>query len=159
MTPPAVALTKQLQAANYHPKVLVIEKGAEPVQYAQAVGKAADGVLVGGYWDPSFPYPGAKTLVSQFEKQTHQTWSQHIADSTTAAQVLLDAIVRAGTTDKGKVNDAIGKTNKTYVGGHVKFDSSHTAKLPIAEDQWQGGKTVVVWPRARATGKLLFPRQ
>ena len=158
VTPPAVALTKQLASANYHPKVLVIEKGAEPVQYAQAVGKLADGVIVGGYWDPSFPFPGAKQLKTLFESQTHQTWSQHIADSTAAAQVLLDAIAKAGTTDKGKVNAAIAKTNKTYAVGPVKFDANHTSKLPIVEDQWQGGKTVVVWPPKNTTGKFLFPR-
>jgi branched-chain amino acid transport system substrate-binding protein len=158
VTPGAVALTKQLASSNYHPKVLVIEKGAEPVQYAQAVGKGANGVLVGGYWDPSFKYPGAATLRSLFEKQTHQTWSQHIADSTAVAQILMDAVVRAGTTDKDKVNAAISKTNKTYVVGPVKFAADHTAKLPIAEDQWQNGKTVVVWPKSKATGKFLFPR-
>ena len=158
VTPPAVALTKQLTAANYHPKVLVIEKGAEPVQYAQAVGKLANGVMVGGYWDPSFPYPGAKTLRATFEKQTGQTWSQHIADSTAAAQVLMDAIARAGTTDKDKINAAIAKTNKTYVVGPVHFAANHTSKLPIVEDQWQNGKTVVVWPLKKSTGKFLFPR-
>jgi branched-chain amino acid transport system substrate-binding protein len=158
VTPPAIALTKQLAAANYHPKVLVIEKGSEPVQYAQALGKLANGVIVGGYWDPSFPFPGAKTLVSQFESQTHQTWSQHIADSTAVAQVLMDAIASAGTTDKAKVNDAIGKTNKTYVVGPVHFNAQHYSTLPIVEDQWQNGKTVVVWPKPSKTGSFLFPR-
>lgn len=158
VTPPAVALTKQLQAANYHPKVLVIEKGAEPVQFAQAAGKLADSVLVGGYWDPSFPYPGAKRLAQQFEKETKQTQSQHIADSYAAAQVLMDAIARAGTTDKGAVNKAIAKTNKVYVIGRVKFDANHTSRIPITELQWQGGKTVVVWPKVVKTGTLLFPR-
>lgn len=155
VTPPAVSLTKQLAASNYHPKVLVIEKGAEPVQYAQAVGKLADGVLVGGYWDPSFPYPGAKKLAAQFEKETKQTQSQHIADSYAAAQVLLDAFARAGTTDKEKVNTAVSKTNKTYVVGPVRFDANHTAKLPLVELQWQGGKTVIVWPAKFKTGPFV----
>lgn len=157
-TPSAVALTKQLASADYHPKVLVIEKGAEPVQYAQALGKLADGVMVGGYWDPSFPYPGAKQIKTLFERQTHQTWSQHIADSMAAAQVLLDAIARAKTTDREAVNKAIAQTHKTYVVGPVRFDANHTSRLPMVEDQWQGGKTVVVWPLKRATGKFLFPR-
>ena len=158
VTPPAIAITKQLASANYHPKVLVIEKGAEPVQYAQALGKLADGVLVGGYWDPSFPYPGAKQITALFEKQTHQTFSQHIADSMAAAQVLMDAMARAQTTDKAKVNAAIAQTNKTYVVGPIHFDANHTSKLPMVELQWQSGKTYVVWPRGKATGKFLFPR-
>lgn len=155
VTPPAVSLTKQLQASNYHPKVLVIEKGAEPVQYAQAVGNLADGVLVGGYWDPTFPFPGAKTLAKRFERETKQTQSQHIADSYAAAQVLMDAMARARTTDKEKVNTAISKTNKTYVVGPVRFDENHTARLPLVELQWQGGKTVIVWPTKWQTGKFV----
>jgi branched-chain amino acid transport system substrate-binding protein len=158
VTPPAIAMRKQMAAAGFTPKVLVVEKGGEPVQYAQALGKLSDGVLVGGYWDPSLPYPGAKELGAQFEKETGQTQSQHIADSTTAAQVLLDAMKAAGTTDKEKVNTAIGKTNKTYVAGPIQFDDKHTAKLKLVEDQWQGGKAIVVGPTKEVeTGNFLFP--
>lgn len=157
LTPQAVTIRKQVAAAGYHPTVIVAEKGAEPVQFAQAAGSLADGVLVGGYWDSSFPYPGASTLRQQYEQQTGQSYSQHIADSYTAAQVLLDAISAAGSTDAAKVNDAIGKTDKTYVVGPVKFDAEHTSKLPMVELQWQSGATKVVWPTDRKTGDFLFP--
>jgi branched-chain amino acid transport system substrate-binding protein len=136
---------------------MVIEKGAEPVQFAEALGKLADGVMVGGYWDPSFPYPGAAEISKRFEQETHQTSSQHIADSDAAARVLLDAIKTAGSIDAQKINEAIAKTDKTYVVGPVKFAPDHTSKLPMVELQWQGGKTVIVWPKAQATGQLLFP--
>jgi branched-chain amino acid transport system substrate-binding protein len=157
ITPQAVAMRKQMASANFTPKVLVMEKGGEPAQFAQALGKLSDGVLVGGYWDPSFPYPGAADLAKAFEKETGQTSSQHIADSYAAAQVLLDAIAAAGSTDAEKINAAIAKTDKTYVVGPIKFDENHTSKLPIAEDQWRSGNTAVVWPKERATGKLIFP--
>jgi branched-chain amino acid transport system substrate-binding protein len=147
-----------MASAGYNPKVIVMEKGGEPVQFAEALGKLSDGILVGGYWDPSLPYPGAKELGAQFEKETGQTQSQHIADSTTAAQVLLDAMKAAGTTDKEKVNDAISKTNKTYVAGPIKFAADHTAKLKLVQDQWQDGKAVVVGPTKEVqTGDFLFP--
>jgi branched-chain amino acid transport system substrate-binding protein len=158
VTPQAIAIRKQMKAAGFTPKVLIMEKGGEPVQFAQALGKLSDGVLVGGYWDPSLPYPGAKTLSQEFEKETGNTSSQHIADSTTAAQVLLDAIARAGTTDKQKVNDAIAKTDKTYVAGPIKFGPDHTAKLALVEDQWQNIKAVVVGPTKDVqTGQFMFP--
>jgi branched-chain amino acid transport system substrate-binding protein len=158
VTPQAVAIRKQMNAAGYKPKVLIMEKGGEPVQFAQALGKLSDGVLVGGYWDPSLPYPGAKNLAKNFEQQTGKTSSQHIADSTAAAQVLLDAIAKAGTTDKQKVNTAIGQTNKNYVVGPVKFDPAHTSKISLVEDQWQNGKAVVVGPTKDVqTGQFQFP--
>jgi branched-chain amino acid transport system substrate-binding protein len=157
ITPQAVAIRKQMAAAGYTPKVLNIEKGAEPVQFAEALGKLSDGVLVGGYWDPSFPYPGAGDLAKAFESETKLSSSQHIADSYAAAQVLLDGIAAAGSTDPEKINAALAKTDKTYVVGPVKFDESHTAKLPIVALQWQGGKTVIVWPKSAKTGEFLFP--
>lgn len=157
ITPQAVAIRKQMAAAGYTPKMIVIEKGAEPAQFAEAVGKLAEGVLVGGYWDPSFPFPGAAELAKAFETETKQTSSQHIADSYAAAQVLLDGIAAAGSTNADKVTAAIAKTDKTYVVGPIKFDANHTAKLPMVEMQWQGGKQVIVWPKAQATAKFLFP--
>ncbi|MBE2245016.1 MAG: amino acid ABC transporter substrate-binding protein [Burkholderiaceae bacterium] len=155
--PQAIAIRKQMASAGYNPKLLVMEKGAEPEQFAQALGRLADGVLVGGYWDPSFPYPGAAELGKRFESETKQTQSQHIADSRAAAQVLLDAIAAAGSTDRETINAAIAKTDKSYVVGPVKFDADHTSRIPITLMQWQSGKAVVVWPKDRANGKLLFP--
>ncbi len=155
--PQAIAMRKQMASAGYTPKLLVMEKGAEPEFFAQATGKLANGVLVGGYWDPSFPYPGAADLAKRFEAETKQTQSQHIADSHAAAQVLLDAIAAAGTLDRDKINAAIARTDKSYVVGPVKFDVNHTSKLPTTMMQWQNGKAVVVWPKDRANGKLIFP--
>jgi len=157
ITPQAVAIRKQMAAADYKPKVIIIEKGAEPVQFAEALGKLSDGVIVGGYWDPTFPYPGAADLAKAFETETKLTSSQHIADSYAAAQVLLDAITSAGSIDPEKINDAIRTTNKTYVVGPIQFDQFHTAKLPVVSLQWQGGKTVVIWPKNARTGDFLFP--
>lgn len=157
ITPQAVSIRKQMASAGYTPKILVMEKGAEPVQFAQALGKLADGIMVGGYWDPTFPYPGAKDLAARFESETKLSQSQHIADSVAAAQVLLDGIAAAGSLDATKINAALGRTDKTYVVGPVKFDDSHTAKLPVVALQWQGGRTVIVWPGDRADGKMLFP--
>jgi branched-chain amino acid transport system substrate-binding protein len=155
--PQAISMRKQMASAGYTPKILVMEKGAEPEFFAQATGKLSDGVLVGGYWDPSFPFPGAADLAKRFETETKQTQSQHIADSHAAAQVLLDAIAAAGSTDREKINAAIARTNKSYTVGPVKFDANNASAIPITVMQWQSGKAVVVWPKDRANGKLIFP--
>jgi branched-chain amino acid transport system substrate-binding protein len=155
--PGAIALRKQMVSVGYNPKILVEEEGGEPLQFAQALGKLANGVMVGGYWDPSFPFPGAKQLEQEFEAQTHQTGSQHIADTDTAATVLLQAIARAGTLDKTAINNQIAKTNGMFVAGHIKFGANHTSTLPMVEEQWQNGKNVIIAPLSRATAKVVFP--
>jgi branched-chain amino acid transport system substrate-binding protein len=155
--PGAIALRKQMVSVGYAPKILVEEEGGEPLQFAQALGKLANGVMVGGYWDPSFPFPGAKELMAEFAAQTHQTGSQHIADTDTAATVLLQAIARAGSLDKTAINSQIAKTNGMFVAGHIKFNANHTSTLPMVEEQWQNGKNVIIAPPGRATAKVLFP--
>jgi branched-chain amino acid transport system substrate-binding protein len=155
--PSAIALRKQLASAAYTPKILVMEEGGEPLAFSDALGGLANGVMVGGYWDPSFPYPDASTIRDQFEKETGQTFSQHIADTDTAAEVLLEAISRAGSLDKSAINKQIEATDKTYVVGPIKFGSDHTCTLPMVEEQWQNGKSVIVAPTNRATAKVLFP--
>lgn len=156
-TPQAVAIRKQMAAAGYAPKVIAMERGGEPQQFSDALGPLADGVLVGAYWDPTYPYPGSAEIAADFEKETGQTWSRHIASSYTVAKIMLDAIARAGSTDSDAINDEIAKTDATYVVGPVKFDDTHTSKLPIAQSQWQGGKVAVVWPKDKSTGEMLFP--
>jgi branched-chain amino acid transport system substrate-binding protein len=157
VTPQAVSIRKQMAAAGVGAKVLVVEKGAEPAQYATALGSLAEGSLVAGYWDPSFPYPGAKALGDAFLAETGASESQHIADSYTAAKVLLDAIQRASSLDPDRLNDAIGKTNAVYPVGRIVFAANHTAALAVAEMQWQGGQIRVVWPAARANARLIAP--
>ena len=152
ITPQAVSLRKQMAAAGVKPAVLVMEKGAEPEQFAQAAGALADGVIVGAYWDPGFPYPGARDLASRFEKETGTSVSQHIADSHAAASVMIDAIVAARSLDRDKINQAIRLTDKDYVVGRVRFDGTNTSKLPIVVSQWQAGKAVIIWPASVARG-------
>ena len=157
VTPQMVSIRKQMAAAGFVPKVLVMEKGAEPAQFAEAVGALADGVMVGGYWDPSFEFAGAAALGAAFSSETGHSVSQHIADSYTAARVLLDAIAAAGSLDHRKVNAAIAATDRVYPVGKVKFGENHAAALEIAQLQWQGGTPRVVWPVARKTADFLFP--
>ena len=157
ITPQAIAIRKQMAAAGYAPKFIDIERGAEPAQFAAALGKLADGVVGGGYWDPSFPFPGAATLAKSFETETGQSSSQHIADSFAVAAVMLDAVRAAGSTDPAAINAALARTDTMTVVGPIRFDETHAAKLPMVSVQWQGGKTVVIWPENKATGKVLFP--
>jgi len=160
ITPDAIALWRQMQTLNYRPKAAFIEKGSEPAQWATALKDAAQGVMVTGYWYPTLPYPGASTLRTRFEKDTNQTYSQHIADTYTAAQIMLDAITSAGSLDPNAINTAIGKTDKTYVVGPVNFakgPGGHTSALPTFMLQWQNGQTQIVYPSKLSTAKFLYP--
>lgn len=157
VTPQAVSIRKQMATAAYAPKAVIMEKGAEPQQFADALGSLANGVTVGAYWDPSFTYKGSAALADEFKKQVGPGISQHIADTYTAAKVLLDAIARAGSLDPTKINTAISKTDAKYPVGPVKFRADHTSPLELTRAQWQDGQIKIVWPSDKANAKLLFP--
>lgn len=153
--PQAIALRQQMASAGFAPRFLVIEKGGEPAFFAQATGPLSEGVLVSGYWDASFPYPGAMQLGQRFEAETRGTPGAQIANSHAVAQVLLDALAQAGSLDAEKINAAIAATDKSYVVGPVKFAADHTSPIPLTMTQWQGGRARVVWPSDRANGQLI----
>ena len=160
-TPQAISIREQMASDQYTPKVIDMEKGAEPFQFSTAVKSLANGVMVGGYWSPSLPYPGAAQLAKLYERQTGNTPSQHIADSYVVAQVMLQAISRAHSTDPTAINKAIAATNGNYAVGHVHFNASgpkrHASVLNVVELQWQHGKTVQVYPIKTRQAKFLFP--
>jgi branched-chain amino acid transport system substrate-binding protein len=159
-TPDAIALWQQMEKLNYRPAAAFLEKGAEPAEWTSALHNTAQGVMVTGYWYPTLSYPGARDLRQRFELDMGLTYSQHIADTYAAAQILLDAIARAGSLDKEAINTAIGKTDKTYVVGPVNFakgPGGHTSVLASFMVQWQHGQTQVVYPSNLATAKLMYP--
>lgn len=157
VTPQAVSIRKQMATAAYTPKAVMMEKGAEPQQFADALGDLANGVTVAAYWDPSFTYEGSAELAAEFEKQVGPGLSQHIADTYTAAKVLLDAITRAGSLDASKINTAISQTDAEYPVGPVKFRPDHTSPLELTRAQWQDGAVKIVSPEDRANAEFLFP--
>jgi ABC-type branched-subunit amino acid transport system substrate-binding protein len=53
------------------------------------------------------------------------------------AQVMLDAIERAGDVDGDAINDALATTDLDTINGWVKFDpETHFSAQPISSGQW-----------------------
>ncbi|HUJ68163.1 MAG TPA: amino acid ABC transporter substrate-binding protein [Syntrophorhabdales bacterium] len=157
LPPDTIALWKQMRSLGYKPKAAFFEKGGEPVEWWEANGQAAQGTMTAGFWHPALPYPGAKEHKERFEKDKGMAYSQHIADWYTAGRVMLDAIENAASLDPKAINDAMGKTNKTYEAGPVKYDKDHVFRMPCYMLQWQNGKVEIVYPQKLATAKLIYP--
>jgi branched-chain amino acid transport system substrate-binding protein len=158
--PDAINMWRQFQTLQFHPKAAFLEKATETVEWTSAMQQAGQGVMLEGYWYPTFSYPGASELRQRFELDTGQTYTQHIADAYTAAQVLMDAIVRAGNLHPQAINAAIAQTNKTYVVGPVNFakgPGGQTSAIPTFITQWQNGQLQIVYPSRQATAKMIYP--
>ncbi|HTX69953.1 MAG TPA: amino acid ABC transporter substrate-binding protein [Thermoleophilia bacterium] len=156
-TPQLVALRKQMDAAGYKPKILDFARGAQLQQFADSLGPLSNGVFIESYWLPALPYPGAAEVGKRYTTETGQSMGQILGPEYAAAQIMMDAINRAGTTDPQKIVAAIAATDGDFVCGPVKFDAKHTSAIPVIWTQWQDQKSVIVWPSDVANGKPIFP--
>jgi branched-chain amino acid transport system substrate-binding protein len=159
MIPPdAIALWKQMKAAGYRPQTAFCEKCSNNGAWGKALGKLANGTSEAEWWVPEAGFPQSAAFVALAKKLGGRSSDVSVVVAAyTAARILFDGIERAGSTDAGKINAAIGETNKTYPLGPAKFAPDHHAATPIYATQWQNGQTYLVYPRLKGAHKLLAP--
>ena len=158
MVPPdGLALWKQMKSLGYHPKFAFCEKCANAAAFPQALGPIANGTSVTTFWSSAENLPGtAQATATLGKKFTDDPDLGEAVAAETAAQVLFDAIARAGSTDPAKIDAAIAQTDKTYTFAHIKFATDNAAVTPSLMTQWQNGSAVQVYPTTR-DGKVQVP--
>ena len=72
------------------------------------------------------PYPGAADLGAAYESDTGKKAGQILGPEYAAAQIMMQAISKAGGTEPQAIVDALAATDGTFVCGPVKFDANHT---------------------------------
>lgn len=156
-----ITLIRQSKELDFAPKAFYFPRAAGSVDFSTALGKDADYVMNECNWQYSFATPGTKELADRYFKEVGKIAPSGLGQAYVPAQVLLDAIKRAGTLDKEKVRDALAKTDMITVMGRVTFDMKEyvgRAFIVPATGQWQpGGKWEVIWPAGYSTGKLMYP--
>lgn len=111
---------------------------------------------------------GQEALLTRFREKTGQPWmTQDSLSHYGHMMILRDAVERAASTDRAKVNEAIraldlteGPAAGAYPGGRIKFDEKGRrvgAQLVIA--QWQNGTPMTIFPRDRALAQPIWPRR
>jgi branched-chain amino acid transport system substrate-binding protein len=146
-----VALWKQLKSSAFHPKAAFLARASDTGYWWQSLGGLALDSLSEGYWSPGQASPGqlaaiAPTLGKQYAGDPDYATA---AVAYAVAEVLTDALARAGTSTPGKLNTAIARTEARTTAGLIKFSqSTHTATTPYYITQWQDGKLVQVQPPA-----------
>jgi branched-chain amino acid transport system substrate-binding protein len=128
--------------------------------FVKELGKVAEGILDGNYWhNPTSAY--AREVIGQYEKRFSQPFQSHTVWGFNAALVLVDALERAGSTDPGKLRDAIARTDLAQhiaPGGPIVFDErGENRNATVTLQQIQGGKIRVVLPRQYADAEPIYP--
>jgi branched-chain amino acid transport system substrate-binding protein len=155
-------LMKQAKEIDFNPK-LFLSVAINFPQYKASLGATGDYVAGVDVWIPGMKLPETVKWMEKFNKaypgRTPEYWAP-LAYSN--LMTVVEAIKRAGSTDKEKLIAAMEKTDYNSPMGRMTFKKSEEEGLHQAIDeqiitQWQSGVSYVVYPASKATGKLIYP--
>jgi len=155
-------LMKQAKEIDFNPK-LFLSVAINFPQYKESLGATGDYVAGVDVWIPGMRLQETVKWMEKFKKaypgRTPEYWAPL---AYTNLMTVVDAIKRAGSTDKEKLIAAMEKTDYDSPVGKIRFKKSEEGGLHQAIDeqiitQWQAGVSQVVYPANKATGKLIYP--
>ncbi|MCX5840521.1 MAG: amino acid ABC transporter substrate-binding protein [Deltaproteobacteria bacterium] len=155
-------LMKQAKEIDFNPK-LFLSVAINFPQYKDSMGATGDYVAGVDVWIPGMKLPETANWMEKFKKaypgRTPEYWAPLAYAN---LMTVVDAIKRAGSTDKEKMIAAMEKTDFKSPMGRMTFKKSEEGGLYQAIDeqiitQWQAGVSHVVWPASKSTGKLIYP--
>ncbi len=154
----AIAITRQMRELDVNVKMYGATPGGSFPDYQKALGKTAEFVYAGSYWDSGLPYPGIREFVTAYQKEFTRAPASTSASSYGGCQLFVDAVRRAGSLDSDLVRGEILKLKtKTVFGDFAVDERGYQINHKAITVQWQDGRAVVVWPDEAATGKPRFP--
>ena len=153
-----VAITRQMRELDLDVRMFgTFVNGALP-EFYKRLGKSAEYVYTGSFWEPGLPYPGNQEFVTAYEKEFNRAPAVHSTNGYAGCQLFVEAVRRAGSLDFDKLREALLTLKTKSVLGDFAIDERgfQIGHKAIAI-QWQDGKRVVVWPNEVASGKSRFP--
>lgn len=148
MIPPdAIALWKQLKAADVDLQLAFAEKAASTSAWPGELGEIAEGTMITDWFLPGDPK--GEELLEQFSAEVGKNPEATAAIlAYSAAQILVEAIERAGSTDPDAINDEIAKTSTMIASGYeIEFGDDHASRIEPVSSQWVGSDTQQIFPQ------------
>lgn len=159
-----IAIIKQAAELGVAPAGGFAETVAPPTpDFVQTLGAKADGVLSSSQWVPEVTgsetiFGGAADYRAGFQAMFGRDPEYHNAEATAACLAMVLAVRNAGSTEPGRVRDALAALDEQSFFGPLKFNAQgENVTKPMSVVQIQNGKLVTVWPRDQAAGKLIWP--
>ena len=152
------AITRKMKELDLNvPMVAAVPYGQVSDYYTQ-LGKDAEFVYSGSFWEPGLTYPGNQEFVAAYEQEFKHAPSNQSALHYAGCQLLVDAMRRTGGFDSEKLREALLTLKTKTVAGDFAVDGrGYQIAHQFVTSQWQDGEKVVVWPDAVASGKARFP--
>ncbi len=155
-------LVRQSKALKLNPKLFVGEgNGFVQPDFAAQAGQASNYRVSTTFWTPLVPHRGAAAFNQTFIDQHNTPPGRSGAEAYAGMVVIADALKRARVLTPATVRDALAGTNMITPLGPVEFvaynKKSQQNKLPTLLVQWINAKQEIIWPKAFATHKPVYP--
>jgi branched-chain amino acid transport system substrate-binding protein len=153
-----VTINRQMREVDLNVKMLSsIPYGLLPDYYKQ-VGKDAEFVYSGSFWEIDLGYPGNREFVTAYETEFNRTPAVQSAASYAGCRLLVDTVGATGSLDSDKLRGAlVALRTKTVLGDFAVDNRGFQIAHKAVTIQWQDGKKAIVWPDEVASAKARFP--
>jgi branched-chain amino acid transport system substrate-binding protein len=153
-----VAVTRQMKDLDFNVRMLSsLPYGLLP-DYYQRLGREAEFVYSGSFWEAGLPNPGNQEFVTAYEKEFNRAPAVQSANAYAGCQLFVEAVHRAGSLDSDKLREVLlALKTKTVLGDFAVDQRGFQVGHRAITIQWQDGKQVVIWPDELASGKPRFP--
>ena len=153
-----LVITRKMKGIDLNVRMVAALPYGQVSEYYSELGKDAEFVYSGSFWEPGLAYPGNQEFVAAYEKEFNRAPSNQSAAHYAGCQLLVEAIRRTGSLDSEKLREGLlTLKTKTVFGDFAVDERGYQIAHKLVTSQWQDGKKVVVWPDAVATGKARLP--
>ena len=114
-------LVSQLRAAGVTAQVIG-QEGYDSQQFIEIAGPAAEGTIITTSLDRDSEAQVTKDFIAAFEKKAGHKVDMVAASAHTAVNVVVEAMKKAGTTDRKAIRDAVAETNLVASTGTITFN-------------------------------------
>jgi branched-chain amino acid transport system substrate-binding protein len=158
-----IAAVKQSHELGVSPKGFGETVAPPTPDFVKALGKQAEGVIGSTQWTPDSTgkdkvFGTAQDYAKGYKQRFGETAEYHSAEAAAACLALALGVEKAGSTEPGKVRDAIAGLDEDSFFGPIKFDSTgKNADKPMSAIQISGGEPVTIYPSDQAKAKLKWP--
>ncbi len=163
VTADMILIIRQSMEIGLSPKVLYFWVGPGVVEFHDIFGDAGEGIMGLAWWDRYGPGPGATEFYDAYvERWGEKPDMTDVSLSWQAAQIMEQAIEKAGTLDWETLNNVIATEEFTTIIGPVQFSTDQVAYTGINRTggvgQIQGAEVRLIWPPEYASSEFQYPK-
>jgi len=154
----ATLLMRQSKEIDLNPKVFTAGgAGFSLPDFLKGAADTAEYTISVTQWTPDAKWTGSREWADRFRARFNYEPNYHSVQAYMSLKILVDAIERAGSTDRAAIRDAIKTSKLDSIFGPIHFNAVGQNEHPVAITQVLNGRFVTIWPSEAAILPPVLP--